>query len=238
MPDTAAALGWAELATSAAVWSAVTLGLYFGFRRLHQRFRAWWSNPLLATWLGCMAIVLGSGSDYRHYLSGTGWLAMLLGPATVAFALPVYEQRHVIRRHWKVLLIGVVTGSLLSVGVSWGLAVLLHLSPELRASLLPRSITTPLAMSIAGKTGGIPGLTATFTAITGLFGAACGGLMGRLLRLQSGFARGALYGMGAHGAGVARAYQVGREEGSIASTVMVVAGVLNVAVASLLVALL
>ncbi|WP_419899532.1 LrgB family protein [Roseomonas sp. USHLN139] len=233
-----APLGWQELATSAAVWSAVTLGLYAGGRWLHRRCRAWWSNPLLVAWLGCMALLLASGSDYRHYLAGTGWLAMLLGPATVAFALPVYEQRQVIRRHWKVLLVGVATGSLLSVGVSWGLAVLLHLSPELRASLLPRSITTPLAMSIAGKTGGIPGLTASFTAITGLFGAACGGLMGRLLRLRSGFARGALYGMGAHGAGVARAYQIGREEGSIASTVMVVAGVLNVLAASLVVALL
>lgn len=236
MPDllrwTVADFAWAGF------WCAVTIGLYCASARLHRRNRAWWSSPLLVTWLGCLLLVPALHSDYRHYLRGTGWMVALLGPATVAFALPIYEQRATIRRHWKVLAIGVAAGSLLSAGLSWVLATALHLSPELRASLLPRSVTTAFAMVIAQQSGGVPGLAAGFTAITGLFGAAIGGVMMRVLRLRSGLARGALMGMGAHGAGVARAWQMGREEGSIAGAVMVLAGLANVLVASLAVALL
>jgi len=231
MPDTATLPGWLVTALWAVFWCVTTLGLYALAIRLNRRFRAWWSSPLLVTWIACLALVPLLHSDYKEYLGGTWWLMALLGPATVAFALPIYEQRQTIRKHWPVLLVGVGAGSLMSVCLSWGLATLLSLSPELRASLLPRSITTAFAMIVAQESGGVPGLAATFTAITGLFGAAVGSILLRLLRVRSTFAHGALFGMGAHGAGVARAYQIGREEGSIASAVMVMAGLLNVVVA-------
>ncbi|AHF92284.1 membrane protein [Opitutaceae bacterium TAV5] len=219
-------------------WSAVTLGVYALARYLDRRHRCWWTSPLLVTWVVCGALILVFHATYHDYLRGTHWLVTLLGPATVAFALPIYEQRALIRRHAGTLALGVTAGSLIAVGSAWLLAEWLHLSPDLRMSLLPRSVTTPLAMTASESIGGIPGLTASFTAVTGIFGAAVGEAVIACLPLRTVFARGALFGMGAHGAGVARARELGQEEGAIAGLVMVLAGLVNVLGATVVMAFL
>ena len=134
---------------------------------------------------------------------------LLLGPATVAFGVPIYEQRALIRRHWPVLLIGMTAGTLASLATSWGLATLVGLDGTLRLSLLPRSISTPFAMEVAGDIGGVPDLTAVFVVVTGVAGAVIGDLILAQLPILSPLARGALFGLGAHGAGTARAHQIG-----------------------------
>ena len=118
------------------------------------------------------------------------------------------------------------------------MATVLHLPEELRLSLAPRSITTPLAMDVSKMVGGVPGLTAVFVMLTGVCGAMFGQLMLRWLPLRSGLARGAMFGMAAHGMGVAKAREIGDEEGAIAGLVMVMAGMLNVFAGPLLVRLL
>jgi putative effector of murein hydrolase len=215
------------------LWSLVTVGLYFASRRLYQAHRRWWTSPMLLTWVACGALILGLHTTYQEYLGGTHWMITLLGPATVAFALPIHDQRALIRRHWRLLVIGVVCGSAIAFGSSWFLAGALDLPANVRASLLPRSVSTPFAMAASAKIGGLPELTASFTAVTGLFGAAVGDLLLACLPLRSSFSRGALLGMGAHGAGVARAHELGQEEGAVAGLIMVFAGLLNVVVASL-----
>jgi putative effector of murein hydrolase len=96
-------------------------------------------------------------------------------------------------------------------------------------------MSTPFAMTVSGDIGGVPNLTAVFVIFTGVFGAALGEAMLAILPLRSVLARGALFGMGAHAAGVAKAHEIGREEGSIAGLVMVLVGLLNVLAAPLLV---
>jgi len=219
---------------AAIFWAVATLALYAASRLAYRRFKRWWLSPLLTTWVLCGALIVGLHTSYHDYLRGTDWLAGLLGPATVAFAIPIYEQRALIARYWTILLAGVLVGSAIAVGVSWWLAGLLQFSPEMRASLLPRSITTPFAMEISQRIGGLPALTASFTAVTGLFGAAIGESLLLWLPLRSSFARGALFGMGAHGAGVAKARELGAEEGAVAGLIMVFAGLVNVLGASLI----
>lgn len=213
---------------TAVFWCASTLLVYGGVRRLHARRPRWWTSPMLATWAVCGALILALHASYQEYLSGTRWMILLLGPATIAFAVPIHRHRALIRKHWAMLAVGVVTGSALAFASAWVFAGLLDLSPELRASLLPRSITTPLAMSTARVLGGQPELTASFTAITGLFGAAVGELLLMLLPVKSSFARGALFGMGAHGSGVAKAREIGEEEGAVAGLIMILAGLFTV----------
>ena len=226
-----------DLVTLAPFWAALTLGVYLLARAIHQRHRRWWTSPLLTTWAGCFAVALGLHATYHDYLRGTHWLISMLGPATVAFALPIHEHRAMIRRHWAILAIGVVAGSLIAVVSSWFLATWFSLPADLRLSLLSRSITTPFAIAVAQDIGGVPELAATCVAITGICGAAVGDVLMKWLPIQSSFARGALFGMGAHGAGVAKAREVGTEEGSIAGLVMVLAGLANVTVAPILMAL-
>lgn len=222
-----------SLSWSAALWLLTTLGVYGFSRVMYARLPRWWTSPLLATWTVCTLLLLTFRVSYQEYFSGGHWLVLLLGPATVAFAVPIYEQRILIKRHWIILLLGIVSGSILALGSSWLMAYGLHLSPEVRSSLLPRSVTTPFAVAVAQRLGGVAELTASLTAVTGLFGAAIGELMIKWLPLRSAFARGAMYGMGAHGAGVAKALEIGKEEGAVAGVIMISAGLLNVVGVSL-----
>lgn len=218
----------------AVFWAVATIIIYALSFRFHQKMGRWWSSPLLVTWLGCLALAYSLHATYGEYIKGTHWLVTLLGPATVAFAMPIYEQREMIRRHWPILIVGIVAGTAIAIGSSWALASMLDLSPSLRLSLLPRSVSTPFAIAFSEDVGGIPELTATCVVITGLVGAALGEAVMKWLPLRSSFARGALFGMGAHGAGTARARQVGAEEGSVAGLVMVLAGLASVLVGPVL----
>ncbi|HEY9855340.1 MAG TPA: LrgB family protein [Stenomitos sp.] len=216
------------------LWSLATVGVYLAARALNQRWNRWWTSPLILAPAILLAVALWLHTSYQVYIRGTHWLMLLLGPATVAFALPIYEQRALIRRHWPALLIGVAAGSSIAVGSAWALSSWLGLSEALRLSMVPRSISTPFAMAVSGDIGGMPSLTAVFVILTGIMGAAIGEGLLRCLPLRSSLARGALFGMGAHAAGVAKAHQIGGEEGSIAGLVLVMAGLLNVLLAPVL----
>ncbi|WP_049623242.1 LrgB family protein [Frateuria defendens] len=220
------------------LWLAVTLAGYYALKPVYRRHPRWWTSPLLLVPL--LLVVLGVifGLNYPDYIRDTHWLVLMLGPATVAFALPIWRHRRLIRENWLPLLVGVVGGSAVAMLSCWGLASLAGLDEDVRRSLLPRSITTPLAMLVSGEVGGEPDLTALFVVITGVAGIALGELTLRFLPLRSALARGALFGVGAHGAGTAKAYSVGNEEGTVSSLAMVLAGLLNVLLAPLLARLL
>lgn len=219
-------------------WSTLTIALYALGKALNRRYASWWSSPLVVAPVLLLAAALGCHESYHDYIRGTGWLVTLLAPATVAFAVPIYEERRLIRAHWPLLVLGVVVGSATAMLSCWGLSTLLGLNDELRLSLLPRSLSTPFAMIVSGRIGGAPALTAVFVLVTGVLGAVIGELLLKSLPLRSALARGALLGMGAHGAGTAKAHQIDGELGAIAGLVMVLVGTLNVLAAPLLALLL
>lgn len=215
-------------------WPLATIAVYLLARRIYRRWPVAILSPLgvAPAMLIVLALLLHTG--YPAYIRSTNWLLLMLGPATVAFAIPVYEQRALIRRYWPVLAFGVFVGSTVAFLSAWGLASLVGLDDPTRLSLMPRSISTPFAMTISGNIGGVPDLTAVFVTITGVTGAVLGETLLKILPLRSSLARGALFGMGAHAAGVARAHQIGAEEGSIAGLVMILVGLVNVLAAPLL----
>jgi predicted murein hydrolase (TIGR00659 family) len=215
-------------------WSATTILFYVAARTLYRRWPKAWLSPLLVTPALLIALALTLKTNYAQYIHATHWLVLMLGPATVAFAVPIYEQRHTIKRYWPVLTFGVVVGSATAMLTSWALASALDIGGVLRLSLLPRSMSTPFAMTASQDIGGIPDLTAIFVVITGVAGAAFGESLLNILPVRSTLARGALFGMGAHGAGVAKAHQMGAEEGSIAGLVMILVGLVNVLAAPLI----
>ncbi|CAM2885494.1 inner membrane protein, LrgB family protein [Legionella steigerwaltii] len=215
-------------ASQTVFWSFITIGMYFIVKRLHRRWSFWWLMPLVLTPILVAVMIHVLHVSYQDYFRGTKWLVLLLGPVTVAFAIPIYEQRALIRKHWPVLLIGVIAGSFTAILSSWALAVLLGLDENLRMSLLPRSISTPFAMEVSRAIGGTPDLTAIFVIITGILGAVIGELILMYQSFNSSFARGAFLGVGAHAAGTAQARKIGHTEGTIASLAMILVGLLNV----------
>lgn len=213
------------------VWTGLTVVLYWFSQSLHRRRQVWWLAPAITAPLLLVAIVLALHVSYHQYIGGAGWLVTLFAPATVAFAVPIYEQRQLIGRHWGLLVLGAVVGSITAILSSWALARGLGLDESLRLSLLPRSISTPFAMPVSGKIGGTPSLTAVFVLVTGIFGAAIGESLLTFLPLRSVVARGALFGMGAHAFGTAKAHQISEEIGAVAGLVMIFVGLLNVVAA-------
>ncbi|WP_095154458.1 MULTISPECIES: LrgB family protein [unclassified Pseudomonas] len=219
-------------------WLALTLATYLGSRWLYRRTGRYLLSPLILVPAVLLAIAVPLHTAYAEYSRDTHWLMAVLGPVTVAFAVPIWQQRRLLARHWPALGLGMLMGSAASIASSWALARLLSLDSAVSLSLLPRSITTPFAMPLAQELGGVPELTAVFVMFTGVLGALFGGVLLRWLPLRTPLARGALFGVGAHGAGVSRAHEVGGEEGSVAGLVMVLTGLLNLFAAPLLSALL
>ncbi|MDN7142222.1 LrgB family protein [Pseudomonas sp. JQ170] len=219
-------------------WLALTLLAYLGSRWLYRRTGRYLLSPLILVPALLLAVAVPLHTAYAEYARNTHWLMSVLGPVTVAFAVPIWQQRALLARHWPALSLGMLVGSAASISSSWGLAHLLALDNSVSLSLLPRSITTPFAMPLARDLGGVPELTAVFVMFTGVLGAMFGGVLLKFLPLRTALARGALFGVGAHGAGVSRAHEVGGEEGSVAGLVMVLTGLLNLFAAPLLTVLL
>lgn len=211
----------------------MTVLLYFANKRLYRRYRKWLLMPLLFTPLLLVLMLILGHISYLHYMAQTHWLMWLLGPATLAFAVPIYENWAVIQRHWMSLTLGVVTATCVAVTSSIWLARLFSLSDELQRSLALRSFTTPFALAAAKPLGGQAELVLLFVAITGVFGAAIGDRLFMRLSIRESIAKGAGFGAASHGAGTARSYELGQQEGVIACLVMMLSGVLMVLVAPL-----
>lgn len=208
-----------------------TLLIYFINKKLYRRWRRLMLMPLVLTPLVLVALLLVTHISWQSYIGESHWLLWLLGPATLAFAVPVYENLPMIRRHWLSLSVGVLTATTVSVLSSVWLARLLTLPETIQRSLAVRSITTPFALAAAGPMGGQPDLVALFVVITGVFGMAVGDILFLRLAVKQGLAQGAGFGAASHGAGTARAYQIGQQEGVVSSLVMMLSGIVTVVLA-------
>ena len=211
----------------------VTLGLYFANKRLYRRFHKLPLMPLVFTPILLVLILVFGHISYQSYMGETHWLLWLLGPATIAFAVPVYDNMAIIKRHWLSLTAGVTTASVVAVTSSVWLARLFTLPDEIQRSLAVRSVTTPFALAAAKPLGGQPDLVALFVVVTGVFGMAVGDVLFLRLSIREGMAKGAGFGAASHGAGTARSYELGPQEGVVASLVMMLSGVVMVLAAPL-----
>ena len=212
---------WVYLSASPLLWLTLTLVAYlFAFFLYRKSGMNPLVNPVAISVCVLLAIVIGTHTSYRTYFDGAQFVHFLLGPATVALAIPLYEQWGKLRSHWAALLIALLVGLLVASGSAVLIAHALGASPRTLASLVPKSITTPVAMSISEKIGGIPSLTAVCVVITGIVGSALARYVLNAMRIPSHAVRGFALGLSSHGQGVARAFQVSEEMGAFAGLAM------------------
>jgi len=178
------------------------------------------ANPVLLAVALLAGGLLAAGLDYRDYFQGAQFVHFLLGPATVALAVPLYRQWQVVRRSTAAALLAVAGGGILAAAAGVGIALALHAAPEVTASLAPRSVTTPVAMGIAERIGGLPSLTAAVVILSGIIGAALGPAVLNLARVRDWRARGLAIGTAAHGIGTARALSVNATAGAFSGLAM------------------
>ncbi|AOJ00444.1 murein hydrolase effector protein LrgB [Burkholderia mayonis] len=232
-PDPSFLSAPASAAISASCF-ALTIALYFTSKRLYAYRKTLLFSPLVLVPAVLVAFVALTGIPYAVYFHDTRWLMWLLGPATIAFAVPIYEYRALMKRHWFSLTVGVVVGITVAICGSLLLSKLLHLSPELQRSLVTRSVSTPFALAVSDKIHAPRDLTALFVIATGICGMLVGEFVLALVPLRSRLARGALFGAAAHAVGTAKAREIGSEEGVVSSLTMMIAGVAMVLIAPLL----
>lgn len=209
----------------------MTVTLYYVSKKLYRRKQSIFLMPLMLAPLLLVAMVMVFRIPYQSYMADSHWLMWMLGPATVAFAIPVYDNRELIFRHWLSLSIGVMVSVIVAVTSTVLLARLFHLPELLQRSLAMRSITTPFAVEATKSVGGQSDLTALFVVLTGLIGMAIGEVILTVLSIRSRLGKGASLGASAHGAGTAKAYQLGSSEGVVSSVVMMIAGMVTVLLA-------
>lgn len=213
---------------TAEFWSAATIAFYMLARALYRRHRHWWLSPLVTAPLLLLLVGLSLHASYHAYLYGTHWLILLLGPATVALAVPIYQQRALIRRHWPELLLGLLVGSSGALLSSWCLARLFRLDDALHIASATPAAHTAVTLVLNGAHTGPANLTAAFVILSGLMGAALGEALLTWLPLRSALARGTLLGLGAHGTTKPQAHRHGHEEVRVAGLTMVLVGLFNV----------
>ncbi|WP_027417654.1 CidB/LrgB family autolysis modulator [Aneurinibacillus terranovensis] len=211
----------------------LTVLAYWAAKKLYRFKNIVVLSPLLVTPLLLILFLSVSHISYGTYNSGAKWLTAMLQPATVAFAIPLYKYFQLLKRHAVEILISVVFGSCIAILSSVVLAGFVHLNPQMVDSILPRSITTPIAMNVSQTLGGIPTMTAVFVILTGICGMVIGPFVIRFLQIRNSIARGVLLGMGAHGAGTSKALELGSIEGAIASLAMIIASIVTLFIAPL-----
>ncbi len=193
------------------------------------------ANPVAISIAIISLLLVASGMSYQRYFAGAQFVHFLLGPATVALAVPLARQVPRLRRSLLPLGCALLCGCVTAIVSAVLVALLLGASPELARTIAPKSATTPIAMAVSEHLGGIPALTAVLVIGTGIFGAISGRFLMNALRIESHAARGLALGVAAHGIGTARAFQVSPEMGAYAGLGMGLNGVLTALVAPWLV---
>ena len=175
-----------------------------------------------------MLLVLDIPFDY-YYMGGSA-INLLLAPATACLGLSIYSQIETLKEHWLPILVGCFCGALAGVGSVWGMCKLLKMDDLLTTSLLAKSVTTPIAVSITDTLGGLPPITVMAVIISGVFGGITAPAMIKLFRIKDPMVAGVSIGTCAHGGGTSRAVQLGETQGAMSGLAIGVAGICTVVI--------
>jgi len=212
---------WVYLSTLPLFGLTATLVAYLLAYRI---YRAGGDNPLLNPVLVAVALLIAllqlTGIDYQAYFEGAQFVHFILGPATVALAVPLYQQLGKLRRIWLPVLVSILIGVCVASLSAIVIAGSLGGSNEILLSLAPKSVTAAVAMGISEKIGGLPSLTAVLVIMTGIIGAIIGNTLFDLIGISDGSEKGIAMGVTSHGIGTARAFQLSPEMGAFSGLAM------------------
>lgn len=182
-------------------------------------------NPVLVTALMVIGVLLVFDIPLSHYQVGGDLLKMMLGPATAVLALNIYQQRKVLGAHFVPVLTGCMAGSLASILCVLALCRVMNVEEMFTASMLPKSVTTAIALGISENGGGVPGITAAAVILTGLEGAMLAPLFARVFRITDPVAEGVAIGACSHAVGTSKAMEIGELQGAMSSIAICVCGI-------------
>lgn len=220
-----------DLFTSIGIWALVlTLGLYQLGLWLQKKTGLALCNPILIAAAAVILLLLGLEIPNAVYQQGMQTISWLLTPCTVCLAVPLYTQLSALKGNLKAIFLGIAAGTGVSIGMVAGLCAWFGLDKTMLITLLPKSVTSAMAIALSESGGGIVALTAAAVIVTGVLGNMAGPLLCRLFKISDPIAQGVAYGTAAHVIGTARAREHSELTGAVSSLSLVVAGVLTAVV--------
>ncbi len=208
---------WVYLASTPLFGLTATLVTYVAAQTVYERLgNAPWANPVLWSVVAIAAALLITRTPYQTYFAGAQFIHVLLGPAIVALAWPIWQRRAELRARGGALLLAASVGGAAAAGSAVAIGWAFGLPADVLRSLAPKSVTAPVAMGIAEQLGGIPALAAIFAVLTGIVGALSAKYLFDALAIRNWPIRGFALGTVSHGIGAARAIQVDADAGAYA----------------------
>ena len=189
-------------------------------------------NPLLIAIAVVIIVLVAFHIDFKTYNEGAQYLSYFLTPATVCLAVPLYEQVELLKKHWKAIVAGILSGVLTSALCILVLSIVFGLDHEMYVTLLPKSITTAIGMGVSEELGGIVTITVAVIIVTGVIGNVLAEVIYKIFRVEEPIAKGIGIGTAAHAVGTAKAMELGEVEGAMSSLSIAVAGIITVIAAS------
>lgn len=186
------------------------------------------ANPLMIAVVICIAVLQIFSIPLESFQQGGDIITMFLAPATAALSLSIYNQLDTLKKNLLPILAGTLTGSITSIGSVIGLCKLFGLDEELTASLIPKSVTTPIAMEVSRQHGGIVSITVAAVIVTGIFGAILAPVLIKLFRVKNPVEAGIAIGTCSHALGTSKALEIGETEGAMSGIAIGVAGIITV----------
>ncbi len=186
------------------------------------------ANPLLIGIILVIGVVLSGAVSLESYDQNTQLINMILGPATMCLGIVVYRQKELLKKHWKAILIGTFVGCVTSIVSVIVMSKFLGVEDVLMVSLIPKSVTTPIAMDVSETLQGIVPITVAVVIITGILGSVFGETIIKLLKSKNAIANGVAYGTAAHALGSAKAVESGEVEGAMASIALIASSMITV----------
>jgi predicted murein hydrolase (TIGR00659 family) len=204
---------------------------------ISKKFKYSFLNPLLIANILIVGFLLTTGISLESYNVGGDYISVMLSPATVVLAVPLYRQISKLKQFWKPILAGIFAGSLTSLACVIVVSKLVGLSDTLMLSLLPKSITIPMGSVVSAQIGGIPPVTIIAITITGITGAVAAPAVCRFCRIKNKVAQGIAIGTASHALGTTRAMEMGEVQGAMSSLSIGVAGLFTAIVALIIISL-
>lgn len=188
-------------------------------------------NPLLTSFLMIIAFLMIFDIDYETYHSGAQYLSYFMTPATVCLAVPLYKQFEVLKKNLAAVAAGILCGCVGHAVTVVGLVYVFHLEESIKLSMLPKSVTTPIALGVCGELGGVEGITIIGVTVAGLMGAIVGPTILKLFRIKEPVAQGLGIGAASHAIGTSKMVEVGEVQAAMSSLAIVVTGLMTVVIA-------
>ncbi|MCF0150182.1 MAG: LrgB family protein [Firmicutes bacterium] len=206
----------------------LTLGSYFIGMQIKKRFKSALFNPLLIGIILTMAFLLVAKVPYETYNSSAKYVSNLLTPATVCLAIPLYEQLEALKKNYKAIFAGILSGVLTSMTSVLGLSFLFGFDHADYVTFLPKSITTAIGMGVSQEYGGHVAITVAVIIITGILGNVMAETVLKLFKITEPVAKGIAIGSSSHAIGTSRAMELGEVEGAMSSLSIAISGILTV----------